>query len=199
MKPYRPLFEGMSSPWGQVDYKTDLMRGVIWVGTPGHGGMGVAKGVAKKLLSPHAIMMGEEYGGYYWFEEDVAWTIAAYDSEVIMNAMNNNSSFSGKVDRDYLEKTIKDYFPKYFQDEYRQKASRQFANKVTVKTLQVGDIVTLPEGWTYPGPFQITQIGSTNFIAQDQRSGRMFKFTNRQIKDLTTVSRDGNIIYQREE
>lgn len=60
----------MFTPWGMADYKKSHMRGVTTVGTPSHGGVMVANGTAKKILSPAAIKRGRPYGAYLAYEED---------------------------------------------------------------------------------------------------------------------------------
>lgn len=41
---------GPNTPWGKADSVTEIIRGVRWVATPGHGGLGVARGVALHIL-----------------------------------------------------------------------------------------------------------------------------------------------------
>ncbi len=65
----------MNTPWGKSDSKTTYMRGVSFVTTPSHGGFMVADAAARKLLSPSALLRGEQYGNYYAFEEDCDYAI----------------------------------------------------------------------------------------------------------------------------
>lgn len=41
--------------------------------------MGIADGIARKVLSPAAYKEGDKYGGYVWFEEDEAAVIPYYE------------------------------------------------------------------------------------------------------------------------
>lgn len=69
----------MYSPWGEVQQSTSICRGLLWVSTPGHGGLMVAKGFAGKHLSSAAQKRGIEYGNYICFEEDCDWEIVAFE------------------------------------------------------------------------------------------------------------------------
>lgn len=69
----------MQTPWGKSDSETKPARGVTWVGTPGHGGFMIAKGVAKKSLSLAAQKRGESYGRYLAYEEDCAFAMVAWE------------------------------------------------------------------------------------------------------------------------
>ena len=58
------------TPWGKAQRVVTVQRGVRWVSTASHGGLGVSVGVASKSLTPAAIAQGFVEGGYIWFEED---------------------------------------------------------------------------------------------------------------------------------
>jgi len=62
------VFPGMSTPWGQADYVTQLFPGVGIVGTPRHGGVKVCAELNKRI--PEAL---RAEGG--WYEEDCAYSI----------------------------------------------------------------------------------------------------------------------------
>jgi hypothetical protein len=59
-----------NSPWGKIDSRLTVTRGLSWVSTPSHGGFAVADGFARKNLSSAALLRGERKGGYYFYEED---------------------------------------------------------------------------------------------------------------------------------
>ena len=63
------------TPWGKSDGSQKIVRGVSFHSTSGHGGMLVSKGWAKKNLSESAQKLGEVYGGYLCYEEDIAYAI----------------------------------------------------------------------------------------------------------------------------
>lgn len=69
----------MNTPWGTSDSITRIKRGLSWVGTPSHGGFAVSDGYARKHLSPAALLRGERRGNYYFYEEDCAYAIVAWD------------------------------------------------------------------------------------------------------------------------
>ena len=68
-----------SSPWGSIDHKEEIMPGCAWVGTPGHGGLRVSQGLAEHRMTPEGLKASIHQSGYYWFEEDCQWAIAAYE------------------------------------------------------------------------------------------------------------------------
>ena len=108
MKRYKGIIlrEGLSTPWGQADNIKKLATGIMWVGTPGPGGLAISKALAKKMLSPEAIHEAIEQGSYYWWEEDVAWTVPMYDSEELLNISNKTAD--KKIEKSEY-KTIQDH------------------------------------------------------------------------------------------
>jgi hypothetical protein len=104
----RPI--GPNTPWGKADSVTEIARGVRWVVTPGHGGLGVARGIAEKLLSSAARRLGNYQGGYYWYEEDVQCNIAFYEHPEWARL----AGFSGSVNKEHFEQGVRKYYPKYF-------------------------------------------------------------------------------------
>jgi len=72
----------VNTPWGRSDSIRKIQFGVSWVGTPSHGGLAISKGQASKLLSEKALsrlpghIVCEQYGDYFFFEEDCAYAIA---------------------------------------------------------------------------------------------------------------------------
>ena len=67
----------LSTPWGEADHVEKLGEGVVQVGTPSHGGIGVDREVAAKRLTAAARAQATTQGGRYWFEEDCDWAIVA--------------------------------------------------------------------------------------------------------------------------
>ena len=65
-----------NSPWGQVDYKTEVQEGVFFVSTPGHGGFMVHR---SKELSDAAKNHAEVFGNFYCFEEDCMAKIVVWE------------------------------------------------------------------------------------------------------------------------
>lgn len=90
-----------------------MLRGVRWVSTAGHGGMGVADGLARKLLSHAAYKEGEKYGGYVWYEEDVAFEILYYEHPEWYPLLEGRPMTDAI--KAQLERTVRTSFPTYFR------------------------------------------------------------------------------------
>jgi len=71
----RPTAKTMSTPWGTADHVEKIAEGVIEVGTPSHGGIGIEKPLAEQRLSTEARAKAIQQGGWFWFEEDCDWAI----------------------------------------------------------------------------------------------------------------------------
>jgi hypothetical protein len=69
----------MKTPWGKSDSETKFARGVTWVGTPGHGGFMISKGVAKSYLTEAAQKRGFSFGGYLAYEEDCDYALVSFE------------------------------------------------------------------------------------------------------------------------
>ncbi len=67
----------MRTPWGGADHIEKLGEGVIQVGTPSHGGIGVEKSVAERRMTLAARSEAIRQGDWYWFEEDCDWALVA--------------------------------------------------------------------------------------------------------------------------
>lgn len=169
-----------NTPWGKSDSQYPIERGVVWYGTPSHGGLGVAGGVAKKKLSPQARALALVSGGTYWYEEDIAWTIPFYehpewDKKLAQLAGSKPSSKSE------LEKSIKRWHPEYFDKGFLKKAT---ANENQPK-VQLKDVVTL-----YDKEYQITQEYGRNYIIADIQNQKMYKLSPTKLKrDVTKIER----------
>jgi len=160
-----PDGEGPKTPWGSAQYVYTLERGVRWVSTPGHGGLGVSNGVARKKLSPAARRVaGEHWGGSFWFEEDVAYTVAFYENPEWAKSL---ASVAGGTipSKDQLEAQIKRYYPKYFeladlQDKPKAKTGIQLV-------LQSGPI-SFGRGTTFEKGdlVEVTKVTSTSLIVR---------------------------------
>lgn len=76
------LTTALETPWGKADTISTLDNvsdDIITVSTSSHGGMGIKSTVAKEKVSQAAIHHGKLFNGYYWFEEDIDWTILAWE------------------------------------------------------------------------------------------------------------------------
>jgi hypothetical protein len=100
---------GPTTPWGKADGVREVARGVRWVNTPGHGGLGVSKGVADKVLSTAARRLGDYAGGVYWYEEDVQCSIPFYEHPEWAHALGMSGTKESEKER------IEKHYPKYFE------------------------------------------------------------------------------------
>lgn len=61
--------------WGSSQQVARIAPGLLWVSTASHGGCRV--NAARAATMPAALLaVGEQRGGFYWFEEDCAWAAA---------------------------------------------------------------------------------------------------------------------------
>ena len=69
----------MNTPWGKADYIKNVAPCAYWVGTPGHGGLMIARGTAKKVLTAACVKRGQVFSGYLAYEEDCQYALVAYE------------------------------------------------------------------------------------------------------------------------
>lgn len=70
----------MSTPWGTSQTVRTIMPGVVSVTTASHGGIGISlTSEAGSNLTPAARAVALNERGYYWYEEDCLWSVAAWD------------------------------------------------------------------------------------------------------------------------
>lgn len=93
------------TPWGTADFVDKIAHGIASVSTPGHGGVMVSKGVAEKRLSDKARENALIYGGYYCFEEDCDWAIAARELPEVQAYF--------KVSDEDIQSTLHAWNPRY--------------------------------------------------------------------------------------
>lgn len=84
-----------ATPWGLSDYKKKYATGIIFYGTPGHGGIHISKKLNEQIHSAWRRVNG-------WYEEDCDWAIVA---------MTFDQFFNGKELED-AERTAKNWNPK---------------------------------------------------------------------------------------
>jgi hypothetical protein len=88
------VHEGSRSPWGTVDYSSELARGIVSVGTAGHGGIKLSP--ERNRVIPAGL---KERAG--WYEEDAASSIVGmYFPEAFPNWTQEK-----------FEQSVKDWFP----------------------------------------------------------------------------------------
>jgi hypothetical protein len=137
------------TPWGPAQNAYQLARGVIWYSTAGHGGLAVATGVARSLLTPAALMEGEKWGSYFWYEEDIGWAIPFYEHPEWEREFVRKAGGS-VYDRVKLEETIRRWFPKYLENIVR--TDLKHAEK-----LRVGDVLKVTKDLRFRSGFVLTE------------------------------------------
>ena len=75
----KPAAPKINTPWGTADHVEELADGIIQVGTPTHGGIGVKHEVAAKRLSAAARTEAIDQYDHLWFEEDCDWAIVCHE------------------------------------------------------------------------------------------------------------------------
>ena len=110
---YDPKAPG--SPWGPVQamYDHPTLRGVRVVMTAGHGGLGVADGIARKVLSPAAYKLGEKSNGYVWYEEDAAVAIPLFEHPEWYPLLFGRAFNDAQIAQN--ERSLRQYYPRYFK------------------------------------------------------------------------------------
>lgn len=101
------------TPWGSAQGVYNIEPGVRWFTTAGHGGLMVSSSVARKMLTPAAVKLGDFWGGAYWYEEDVQYTIPFYEHPEWDQILSHKAGGSTQT-KAQLEDTVRRYFPKYF-------------------------------------------------------------------------------------
>ncbi len=134
------------TPWGMSDNIVNIRRGVRSYSTPGHGGIGVSRGVAEKMLSDAARFAGEYANGYFWYEEDCKYAIPFYEHPEWAEGV-----FTKSLTKDDFLRPIKSWDQQYLDN---------LENGFTIgKIPKVGDNVRFNEDVTFGG--RVVNIGNT--------------------------------------
>jgi len=151
-----PEGKGPRSPWGPAQSAYPIERGVTWVSCAGHGGLGIAEGVARKKLSPAARAQGDARGGYYWYEEDVAYTIPFYEQPEWSTKMHHLSGGSDHP-KEYYKEQIEKWFPEYFKHDGKEPMS--------AKEVKPGDSIFI-DGKESKHEYQVHSVEGTKFMVR---------------------------------
>lgn len=102
------------SPWGPIQY-TDIVSpdGVSWVASAGHGGLRINRRIAEQRLTEAARRRAIFEHGYYWFEEDCLYAIAAFELEDLWPAMFRGQTIPPQKHRADLLRIISAYNADY--------------------------------------------------------------------------------------
>ena len=175
------------TPWGpaQVAYRHNL--GAVWYSTAGHGGLYLPGGLARSLLSNAALAQGMRSGSGYWYEEDVAWQVVAYEQLALMNELFH--AMGGRsITKEEMEKDVRQWMPEYFE--------KQYDKPLEMRDLQVGFTVELQFAKCRTGEVIENRGRSVVFKGDD---GNLYKLTNRSLDSLVKVVRDnhGQVIWEK--
>lgn len=184
---------GMGTPWGKADGVRQLARGVVWVNTPSHGGLGVTVSLAQKALSPNARAQGEQYGSYLWYEEDVAWAIPFHEHpewEEVLVALSGNDGNPTTTPEQKLD-IIQRHFPDYLKaNAYFDMDSLQPGD--ILNAASYGDIDRIDKGLHYVGPYK-----SKGWLLAS-KDGTTYKWKiSDLVRQIISVERNGETIWQK--
>jgi len=97
------------TPWGAPDYRRELIPGVVFLGTPSHGGFWISEQRRK-------VMHGALCLDSPWYEEDVNWSLIylAFPKEI-------QQAEPEKFFRRYVAaiQTVKNWLPEMYEEFFR--------------------------------------------------------------------------------
>lgn len=97
---------GTSTPWGTSDHSKVYAKGIIFYGTPGHGGLHLSK--TRQAEMPAALRLDNGKNGEGWYEEDCDWARVA---------LAFPQHFSTQ-EAEGAESTLRSYFPESWEAHY---------------------------------------------------------------------------------
>jgi hypothetical protein len=166
-----PDGEGPSTPWGPAQSVLEIARGVRWVHTAGHGGLGVASGLARKQLTPAARRHGALMGGYFWYEEDVAFMIPLFEVPAWSVALSRGSG-SRLQTQEQLERGIRQWYPKYFEMGGLVDKPKLTPGMKLECVDAAGYTSAVPDGSTW----EVGKVTSSTFIATKEGGAPTYRF-----------------------
>lgn len=101
---------GMDTPWGRAQSAQNIIRGVGWVSTAGHGGYRLCSGRNRQVPE----YMRREDG---WYEEDCDWAIVAVVFEELLLA-SNDADIKRIIRSGAHKETLRDWHPKAYEQFY---------------------------------------------------------------------------------
>ncbi len=122
---------GTQTPWGKSDYSSKYARGIIFYGTPGHGGF---------HLSPtrNALVHPAWRRNNGWYEEDVEWAIAALTFPDVWIAMRGDQKVI-----EHAHSTAKNYYP----HEYETVTGKKVSLEESVVLREEADKLKYVDSW----------------------------------------------------
>jgi len=138
-------------------------RGLNEVHTAGHGGIGVAQGLARKKPSPAALKCAIKQGGYYWFEEDENWALPFHENPEWIPLYNKVGS--GRMSAASVARAVKG------NREYQ----KYLASGVTIPDpLKVGDTFKFTSDMSFGRGYQF-KVGDMGLVSKVTRDSIIFR------------------------
>ena len=116
----------VSTPWGESQHSTQIVRGAVFHTTAGHGGVHIAERLAGRVLSKFVRNRGIKDGSGYWYEEDCDISLPMYE---LMKAGHADKvcEFFCNLDSEKVMATISDsirrWNPEYFNESHERYSS----------------------------------------------------------------------------
>jgi hypothetical protein len=104
------------SPWGGIQNKQNLVRGVRFVSTASHGGLMITERFANRWLTKQARALAERWGSYFCYEEDCAYAIPCIENREIFTAFAAPLLHPEQFTQESCIATIQSYYPQYWLD-----------------------------------------------------------------------------------
>lgn len=111
-----------SSPWGRIQEKRQIIPGMFFVSTAGHGGIKLSPALQRRMPDYMRCANG-------WYEEDCEWALPFLVFQQQILAETTAESCKHSIHRDEHAKTCKNWFPAIYE-------------RWTGKTLQPGESTT---------------------------------------------------------
>lgn len=160
----QPVF----SPWGSVQTCDLVAHDVFSVSTPSHGGFMIGIETAKKVLSNPALGMGEVYGDWICYEEDVRSAILTFEIPELRGEIMTDG---------YLIEYLSGWHPEYLierfiapdSNHYQRYLDRKADQAMRLKRNPDLIISALMNGAAYFGDGRIIK-GATIVVTADDRT-----------------------------
>jgi len=188
---------GPSTPWGKADLAYDIVRGVKFYITPGHGGFGIAPGWAEKNLSPQARYLAAYEYGKLWYEEDCQCELVFYEHPEFLLALyqkpEQREGFSADGTRKTAEDSIRRYYPSYFDSTFVEECEKA-GSIPRIRDLIRGDVLYLER---HPSAYVVTGMRKKKLLVTQLKTETTYAVSNaRLLSALKEVTR-GTVFWRR--
>ena len=191
---------GTSTPWGRADCSYKLTRGVVWYGTPGHGGLSVTRKWARDNLTLAAQYLAMFWGGKLWYEEDCKCSLVFHEHPDLWTRL------TGQLEPAHpFQKSIRSWDPDYFDPAFLE-ACRAAGDVPDLLFLQPGDRIMLTGSTTtYRVTSEWTRRGKSTYrimLPADNpfptHGGPRYRLTDAEVQGrLASITREGSVVWTR--